>query len=543
MKIYPTSYGIACEEGHPSSDAFAVKSWDETVMAVLSDGAGVGAAARDAAQRAVRCAIESYEVRPRAWSTKRALHEVTQLINRTLYQESLARFDRPEMVATLAAAVIEGDHLYGVNVGDSRVCLARNGELLVLSREHREEHRFNVLTQALGMSAAIEPHVFELELHEGDVAFLCSDGVANHLSDAKLAAALKERNTARTIVLAARTGAKPETMDDMSAIVLDIAETGKLRRMKDRALAIPNTLRKGEVIDGFELQRSFADADRVWLAEKDTQKVVLKFAPREAQQSEAHLDAFTRETWNAIRLTDDCFVKAWECPAQTARYYAMEFVDAPSLQRVLGSRKLSVDSAVALGQFLTNAAQSLLRRDLAHGDIKPHNILCVGDYARLTFKLVDLGSATPIFSVTSRAGTPSYLAPERFHEAPISEGTEIFAIGVTLYEALSGTLPYGQIERFQTPTFHSATRLIKLNPNVPHWLDALVMRAIAIRPSMRYQHYSELAYALAHPEQVEPFFDRHASLLERDPLKFYKFGFFLLLVISIALTLLLLLKR
>ena len=58
---------------------------------------------------------------------------------------------------------------------------------------------------------------------------------------------------------------------------------------------------------------------------------------------------------------------------------------------------------------------------------------------------------TEFFSVTSRAGTASYLAPERFQEAPISERTEIFAIGVTLFEALTQAFPFGEIERFQTP--------------------------------------------------------------------------------------------
>src|SRR5205814_508874 len=116
-------------------------------------------------------------------------------------------------------------------------------------------------------------------------------------------------------------------------------------------------------------------------------------------------------------------------------------------------RRVSVDEAVALGKFLLKAAQYLLRFDLVHGDIKPENILVLSGYDSVDFKLVDFGSATEIFSTTTRAGTASYLAPERFHETPISERTEIFAIGVTLFEALTSAFPYGEIERFQTPHF------------------------------------------------------------------------------------------
>ncbi len=507
MKIHPTTYGMARAEGSPSADAFAVKTWGETVFAVLADGAGSGEPAREAAQRAVKSLVENYEARPRSWTPQRALAEFTQLLNRTLYHESMARFNSAEMVSTLAAAVIEGNRLYGVNVGDSRVCLSRAGQLEVLSQDHSETGRPNVLTRALGMSESVEPHLFEKELLDGDVALLCSDGVSNQLDATALANALEQRSTARSIVGNARSLATAETMDDMSAIVLDIAQTGKLRAMNERALTIPASLQKGQIVDGFQLVRSFQGSDRVWLAQKSGQRVVLKFAPVEAIDSEEHLNAFTRETWNATRLDSDYFVRAHEPAQQTARYYVMEFVDAPGLSSVLQTQRLFTDVAISLGSFLCAAAQQLLRLDLVHGDIKPENILCVGDYARPTFKLVDLGSLVEIFSITSRAGTASYLAPERFHDAPLSERTEIFSIGVTLYQSLTGALPYGAIERFQTPVFHVPKRPSRLNPNIPPWLETVLLRSIARDPKRRYQNYSELAFDLEHPEKVEAFHD------------------------------------
>ncbi len=194
-----------------------------------------------------------------------------------------------------------------------------------------------------------------------------------------------------------------------------------------------------------------------------------------------------------------------------------------------------MDEAVALGRFLVEASAHLLRLDLVHGDLKPENILVISDYDRLRFKLIDFGSTTEIFSVTTRAGTASYLAPERFHHAPISERTEIFAIGVTLYEALTRAFPYGEIERFQTPVFHTAKAPTRLNPNLPLWLESLILRALAVDAERRYQHYSELAFDLTHPEKVEPFFQQDARCAERDPLRFYKAGFFILLTVTLFL--------
>ncbi len=535
MKILTSSHGIAREEGTPSSDAFDVRMWNQTVIAVLSDGAGSGDPAREAAQRAVSSLIEHYSARPRSWSPQQALSTFARILNQTLYQESQVRYERTEMVATLAAVVIEGDTLHGINLGDSTVCLWRDGALHTLSTAHVEVERSHILTRGLGMSAEVEPACFSMTLQDGDVAMLCSDGVSNHVHGDALAAALARHSSARSIVLAARQQAKAETLDDMSAVVLDIQRTGKLQAMNARLLTIPPHLNKGDLIDGYELLRSFHGTSRVWLAEKDGQRVVMKFAPAEAVDSPQHLEAFTHETWNATRAQSAHFVRAYESPGQTMRYYVMEFVDAPSLHAVLRERMLSVDSAIALGKFLAEAAQTLLRLDLAHGDIKPENILCIGDYTSISFKLVDLGSAAALFSVSSRAGTASYLAPERFHGGPICERTEIFAMGVTLYQALSGKLPYGQIERFQTPVFHPAKRLSKINPNIPSWLDAVVHRAIAIKPERRYQHCSELAHDLAYPQRVQPFFEADTPLLERNPLVFYKTGFFILLLTTLWL--------
>ena len=230
----------------------------------------------------------------------------------------------------------------------------------------------------------------------------------------------------------------------------------------------------------------------------------------------------------------DFFVESFVPETATARYYVMEFVEAPSLHMLLRSRLLAVDEAVALGRFLVEACAYLLRLDLVHGDLKPENILVISDYDRLRFKLVDFGSTTEIFSITTRAGTASYLAPERFHHAPISERTEIFALGVTLYQALTGAFPYGEIERFQTPHFHVAKAPAKLNPNLPSWLESLLLRAIAVEPERRYRHYSELAFDFENPANVEPFFQDETGLLERHPLLFYKAGFFVLLAVVIV---------
>jgi serine/threonine protein phosphatase PrpC len=541
LKTKLTSFGLSRTGNGESDDYFETKTWDETIVAALADGLGACRDGREAAVKVVRSLISNYELRPKTWNPRKTFHESCRLSNRALYLESQARHDSAEMVTTLAAVAIEGNKLFGINVGDSRVYLLRQGNLHQLSTDDvaGDRHGSHVLERAMGLQPEVEPHLFERELMDGDLVLLCSDGVTNALGYQRLNSLVTQRLPARDLVAAAREAASDATRDDVSAVVIDIAETGKRKAMEELALIIPDTLQKGADVDGFRLIKPLQKNDRIWLADHDGKRYLLKFAPREARDDERILNLFVQEEWNAARLEADYFVRSRIPANQTHRFYAMEYIDAPNLRTVLTTRRLDVDEAVALGKFLLNAGQFLLRYDLVHGDIKPDNILVLRDDDAWGFKLVDMGNLCEIFSVTSRAGTPSYLAPERFHAAPASERTELYAIAATMFQALTGRYPYGEIEPFQTPHFHALPSPVKLNPNIPPWLEAVLQRALAVDPSHRHEGYSEMLYELEHPDRVCPFYRRNAPLLERNPVLFYKALAALLFLVNIVLLVLL----
>ena len=145
---------------------------------------------------------------------------------------------------------------------------------------------------------------------------------------------------------------------------------------------------------------------------------------------------------------------------------------------------------------------------------------------------MDFGNINEIYSNNSKSGTPSYLAPERFKDSLINESSEIFSIGVTLYEALTQKLPFKEIEPFQTPNFKPPKAPNKLNLKIPEWLNSVILRSIEINPQNRYKHYSEMLYELSNPEKVKPYFDKTKPLIEREPLKVYKIAFFISLFLN-----------
>lgn len=541
MLVHSSGHALPRRTGEACDDAWIVRQRGDTFVAALADGVGSSREGGAAARRAVEMLADYCLARPHAWSARRALAEFTTQINRHLHSEALELHGSPELACTLSAIVLEGGRLYGCNVGDSPVFHWRRGRLQRLSVAHAlvDPALAHVLTRAIGLEAEVEPHFFEAELANDDFVLLCSDGITNVLPDDRLAELLSRRAAARSIVSAAQTATdeNPELCDDTCAVVLEIAERGHTAGDTRQHLEVAGTLRAGECIDGQKLVRPLAANHRVWLAQNDAGvRAVLKFPLPEAADNEALRNAFIREAWNATRLVSPDLVRAWTPEAPTLRCYAMEFVDAPTLRAVLRTGRLGVEEARELAQFLLRVSQFLLRHDLAHGDIKPDNILVLRAAGATTFRLLDLGSAAELFSVTSRAGTSSYLAPERFRGSALAERTEIFALGVTLYESLAGSYPYGEVERFQTPRFDAPPRrLTRLNPAVPPWLDSIVLRALEPDPERRYQHFSEMDYDLAHPDRVAPHHRKDAPLLERNPLRFYKIACATLLAVNLWL--------
>lgn len=540
LRVHATSFVVSRREGELPDDVLGTESFEDGLfLAVLADGMGGAREGREAASRTVHTFTQNLRSRPQVWPLAKTLEELTRQLNRLLYQEGMARFAQPELGTTLAAVVLEGNRLHAINAGDSRIYLYRGGRLEQLSQDHRSatpghEHH---LVRALGAEEEVTPYYMVRDIVVGDRLLLCSDGLSDVLDAVTLQAMLEEKQTARAIATTARERATPEQLDDISAILLEVLETGSSASVPE-SLPVAGPLKVGDVIDGFTLRRSFRASDRIWLASRAGHSYVLKFAPAEAKTNDALLTQFIREIWHATRLQAEYFPHAFLPEPCTCRYYAQEYIHAPNLRQYLQDHgTLSVEEAVQLGRFLLSALQYLVRHDFVHGDLKPENIIVTGGSGELRFKLIDLGSVAEVFSFNRRAGTPSYLAPERFQGAASSEGSETFAIGVTLYEALTGKLPYGEVEPFQLPVFRAARPPSTMNALVPLWLDAVVLRALAIKPLDRYANYSEMLFELEHPDKVRPFHRADAPLLERDPLNFYRRGFFFLLLVVILLLL------
>ncbi|MCW8838755.1 MAG: protein kinase [Thiovulaceae bacterium] len=538
--IKTSGFSLAKGKNLTGDDFYDVKTIGNLTIGIVCDGVGSADAGAEAAKRVTTYLMNNFKIRPKSWSIEKSIKSFTKSINSILYEESILNYERAELVTTLTIVVIEGNKLYGANVGDSRVYLYRDNTINQLSFDHsmNEVGYENVLVQAIGIDKEVEPYYFENIIQKDDKILLCSDGLYSIMSDNRLENGISLG--ASSLVKKASKLVEDNLADDTTAVVIEITQTSQIEELKHERVEIPKSLSVKQTIDGYTLEKSLIQNERTWLCSKKNKQYVLKFAPTEAIEDERILDLFVKEAWNAKRLKADFFPKAVIPKNRSARYYVMQLFDGEDLDSYLSNKSLTIDDGVELASTLLNMLQYLLKFDLVHGDIKPHNIMISKDEKEnLKFKIIDFGSITEIFSKNTRAGTPSFLSPERFRDESISETSEIFAIGVTLYLALTGKYPYGEIEPFQNPNFKEAKKPSKYNKNIPLWLESIILRSISIDKDARYQNYSEMVYELSNPQKVKPYFSKNTPLIEREPVLFYRVGFTIMTIINFILIVLL----
>jgi serine/threonine protein kinase len=156
----------------------------------------------------------------------------------------------------------------------------------------------------------------------------------------------------------------------------------------------------------------------------------------------------------------------------------------------------TVADAVQHGVRLMKGLSALHRLDVAHRDIKPDNIH-IGRDGRL--RILDLGVALSLSEdepAIGSPGTPSYMAPELLAGERAGPAHDLYAAGVTLYHLLARKYPYGEIEPFQHPKFGEPVAPTRYRPDIPGWLENLLLKAVAKDPAQRFETAEEFLLAL-----------------------------------------------
>jgi serine/threonine-protein kinase len=196
--------------------------------------------------------------------------------------------------------------------------------------------------------------------------------------------------------------------------------------------------------------------------------------------------------------------------ANGAAYLVMEFIEGETLRTVLGrAKRLPLADAVAIAQQICDAVEAAHRQGIVHRDLKPENIMFKRAEEGAVVKVVDFGlaklldgiSGAPGEAITSSHdlfGTPAYMAPEHYEGEVIDARADVYAIGVMLYEMISGAPPFqGTVQSIMSGhLFKEPPPLAESIEESHPAVEAVIRRALEKVPSARFETPAELAAAL-----------------------------------------------
>ena len=231
--------------------------------------------------------------------------------------------------------------------------------------------------------------------------------------------------------------------------------------------------------------------------------VAVKALRREYVADPAFLVRFHREAQNAARLLHPNIVAIYDFGQDQERpYIVMEYVPGRDLRaRLQEVGSLPMKQAVDISIQVCAGVGYAHRAGLVHGDLKPGNVLITLEEQ---VKVVDFGLARALGESAMDEegelvwGTPAYFAPEQASGGQVTAATDVYAIGVMLYEMLTGQLPFlgSDLEVARKHLFEIPTPVDQLNPRIPEKLAHIVERALQKRPDDRFATADEMGRAL-----------------------------------------------
>jgi beta-lactam-binding protein with PASTA domain/predicted Ser/Thr protein kinase len=270
--------------------------------------------------------------------------------------------------------------------------------------------------------------------------------------------------------------------------------------------------RKGTVIDErYTLERKIGSGGMadVWLAadQELDREVAVKILHDRFAQDEEFVQRFQREAQSAGGLQHPNVVGIFDRGQFKDTYFiAMEYVDGPSLKELVKGG-MGTQDAIDFTRQILKAARFAHRKGIVHRDLKPQNVL-IDDEGRARvadFGIARGGENSDITATGSVMGTAQYLSPEQAQGKPTTPRSDIYSIGVILYEALTGRVPFegeSAVAVALKQVSEPARRPSAINPNVPPALDAVVMRALAKDPNARFKDADAFLKALDAAEKA-----------------------------------------
>jgi eukaryotic-like serine/threonine-protein kinase len=250
----------------------------------------------------------------------------------------------------------------------------------------------------------------------------------------------------------------------------------------------------------------------VYLAEDEDlgRRVAIKILSERYANDESFNERFRREAKSAASLSHPNIVSIYDRgEADGIPYIAMEVIEGRSLKELILTRgPLPLATAIDYTHQILDALRFAHRNGIIHRDIKPHNILLGAENrAKVTDFGIARAGASQMTEVGSIMGTAQYLSPEQARGAPVTAASDLYSVGIVLYEMLTGQVPFSGDSAIEIAMKHlneTPRPPSSLRPELTPELDQVVLRALAKNPEDRYQASEEFSADLDRVEAGIP---------------------------------------
>jgi serine/threonine protein kinase len=273
-------------------------------------------------------------------------------------------------------------------------------------------------------------------------------------------------------------------------------------------------LEPGETLDHYRIDAAVARSGMSVLYRatnlKDGTQVAVKVPHPEMEADPVLFERFKREEEIGRLLDHPGVVKTFDGEERSRVYMVIEWVDGRLLRSILNEEKqLGVDRAVKITLGICDALDYMHKRGVVHRDLKPENVMVDEDD---NIKLIDFGIAMKedarrltFVNLSATLGTPDYISPEQVKGQRGDQRSDVYALGIMLYEMLTGRVPFAEpnpLAAMNERLLHDPTPARELNAEISPELEEILFRALERDPRHRYATAHEMMWDLEHQEQV-----------------------------------------